>query len=299
MTVHRRHFLRSAAVAASGLALLGANIIPGRREDSGMETGIFNKNGAGIDPFGLQLYTLREEMPKDPRGTLKKVAAMGYKQVEGYEGKQGLWWQISEFSNYLRDLGLVMISSHCDIHNDFEKKVDEAAANGLSYLISPWIGPQKSLDDYKRYADIFNQRGEACKKRGLRFAYHNHGYTFTELEGRMPQDVLMELTDHTLVDFEMDIYWVITAGQDPEAWLRKYPNRFTLCHVKDRMKNADAKEQGASCDLGTGSINFPAILKTAAENGMKQYIVEQERYDNSTPLKSARAGANYMKRLRL
>ena len=115
----------------------------------------------------------------------------------------------------------------------------------------------------------------------------------------MPQDILMQGTDPALVDFEMDIYWVVTGGGDPEAWLKKYPNRFTLCHVKDRMKGVPAEEQEASCDLGTGSINFAKVLRTATDNGMKHFIMEQERYDNSTPLKSAEVGSAFLKNLRV
>jgi sugar phosphate isomerase/epimerase len=113
----------------------------------------------------------------------------------------------------------------------------------------------------------------------------------------MPQDILMQQTDPALVDFELDIYWVVTAGADPEAWFKKYPNRFSLCHVKDRIKGVDPKEEEASCDLGTGSIDYAKILRVAADNGMKHFIMEQERYDNSTPLKSAEAGAAYLKKL--
>jgi sugar phosphate isomerase/epimerase len=120
-----------------------------------------------------------------------------------------------------------------------------------------------------------------------------------EKDGRIPQDILMENTDAALVDFEMDIYWVVTAGADPEAWLKKYPNRFSLCHVKDRMKDADPKEEDASCDLGTGSIDFTRVLHTASLNGMKHYIMEQEKYENSTPLRSAESGANFLKKIRV
>jgi sugar phosphate isomerase/epimerase len=212
-----------------------------------------------------------------------------------------MFWgmQHSDFKKYMDELGLVMVSSHCNIDKDFEKKAEQAGQIGMKYLISPWIGPQKTLDDYKRYADTFNKRGEICRKNGIRFSYHNHGYTFTETEGRMPQDILMEGTDPALVDFEMDIYWVVTAGGDPEVWLKKYANRFTLCHVKDRMKQADPKEQDASCDLGTGSIDYAKVLKVASGSGMKHYIVEQERYDNSTSLKSAEACAAYLRNLKI
>jgi sugar phosphate isomerase/epimerase len=139
-------------------------------------------------------------------------------------------------------------------------------------------------------------KGEICRKNGIRFAYHNHDYSFKDLSGQFPQDVMMQNTDPALVDFEMDIYWVVTAGQDPEAWLKKYPNRFRACHVKDRIKNST--EHDASCVLGEGSIDYPAILKTAKAEGMQYYIVEHERYDNTTPLKAVEADAAYMKKLR-
>jgi sugar phosphate isomerase/epimerase len=108
---------------------------------------------------------------------------------------------------------------------------------------------------------------------------------------------MMDNTDPATVDYEMDIYWVVTGGADPLAYLQKYPNRFRLCHIKDRQKDAAADERDASCDLGTGSLDYAKILKVAQDNGMEYYIVEQEKYDNSTPLKSAQADAEYLKKL--
>ena len=106
----------------------------------------------------------------------------------------------------------------------------------------------------------------SCAKENLRFAYHNHGYSFELLEGQYPQDVMMQETNPETVDFEMDIYWVVVPEQDPEAWLKKYPNRWKLVHVKDRDKLAPKTEADASVDLGTGKIDFKKILKTAKDN---------------------------------
>jgi sugar phosphate isomerase/epimerase len=153
------------------------------------------------------------------------------------------------------------------------------------------------LDDFKKAADAFNKAGEVCKKNGLKFAYHNHGYSFTLQDGQYPQDVMMNNTDPNLVDFEMDIYWVVTAGQDPNTWLSKYPNRWRLCHVKDRGKSFPAGEGNASVDLGTGMIDFKKVAATAKKAGMKYYIVEQERYDNGSSLDAVKVGAAYMKKL--
>lgn len=303
MANNRRDFLRKTGLFASAFAfgsLVSCNDesgTPTEKKDSVAGTGAVPADaGKPLGDFGLQLYTLRDDLPKDPRGVLKQVAAMGYKQIEGYEGDKGLWWEISEFKNYLSSLGLVMVSSHCDTSKNFEKKAAEAAANGLQYLISPWIGPQKTLDDYKRIAGEFNKLGEVCKKNGIRFAYHNHDYSFKTVEGQFPQDILMNNTDPALVDFEMDMYWVVTAGQDVETWLKKYANRFRLCHVKDRSKTAKPEEGDASVDLGTGSIDYARILKTAAASGMQYYILEQEKYEGTTPLKSAEAGAAWLKK---
>jgi sugar phosphate isomerase/epimerase len=196
----------------------------------------------------------------------------------------------------LDNLDIAVVSSHCDINKDFQKKVDDAAAIGMKYLICPSIDAQPTADDYKRYAAQFNQCGDSCKKAGIRFAYHNHDHDFKTVDGQIAQDIYMQYTDPALVDFEMDIYWVVTAKQDPEAWLKKYPQRFRLCHVKDRQKGTIDRE--VSVDLGTGNIKFSKILKTAKDNGMQYFIVEQERYDNTTPIQSIRVDAEYMKELK-
>jgi sugar phosphate isomerase/epimerase len=308
MTVHRRKFLRQGSLLASGILMAGMACRQGQEKTGEASTvkelpregeAAAAPAGTVLPAFGIQLYTLREDLPKDPKSVLKQLSVFGFEEIEGYEGDQGMFWGMGNkgFKKYVDELGLTMVSSHCDINKDFERKAAEAAEVGMKYLISPYIGPQKTVDEYKKFAETFNQRGEVCKKNGIRFAYHNHGYTFTPLEGQMPQDILMQGTDPALVDFEMDIYWVVTGGADPEAWLNKYPNRFTLCHIKDRMKTAPKEEQEASCDLGTGSIDFAKVLRTATDRGMKHFIMEQERYDGSTPLKSAEAGAGFLKKL--
>ncbi len=305
MKHNRRIFLRNTGLLASGIALTGIGCVsPAGKESENTDTSSNDSNASAaaemvLAQFGIQLYTLRDDLPKDVKGVLKQVASFGYKQIEGYEGSKGLWWGMTnkEFKKYNDEIGLTMISSHCDVSKDFERKAAEAAEIGLKYLIQPWVGPQKTLDDYKKIADHFNKLGDICQKNGIKFAYHNHGYTFTELEGQFPQDILMQNTNPDTVDFEIDIYWVVVPNQDPVAWIKKYPNRFRLCHVKDRLKNAAPGEENASADLGTGSIDFKPILKAAKENGMEYYIVEQERYDNTTPLKSAEVGAAFMKQL--
>jgi sugar phosphate isomerase/epimerase len=203
----------------------------------------------------------------------------------------------TEFKKFTGDLGMSFISSHCEIDKNFERKADQAAAIEMKYLIYNWPYSQQTVDEYKRKAELFNTCGEICRKAGIRFAYHNYESSFQLVDGVYPHDILMKETDSALVDHQMDIYWVVSAGQDPETWLKKYPSRFRLCHIKDRIKGAT--ERDASCNLGTGSIDFITILKTAKQNGMQYYIAEQERYDGTTPLQAAEADAEYMKKLRI
>lgn len=304
---NRRDFLKRSGLFASAFAfgsLVSCNNETGEKEVKGDST----SKAAGPEPavskrplgdFGLQLYTLRDDLPKNPKEILKQVAGFGYKQVEGFEGEKGLWWGLGavEFKKYIDSLGISMVSSHCDWSKDFDKKSAEAAQVGLKYLIAPYVGKQKTLDEYKKIAEGFNKAAETCKKNGIRFAYHNHDYSFVQQDGQYPQDIFMQNTDAALMDYEMDIYWVVTAGADPEAWMKKYSGRFKLCHVKDRSKTAKPEDHDASVDLGTGGIDYARILKTASDNGMQYFIVEQERYDNSTPLKSAEIDAAYLKQL--
>lgn len=293
MNYNRKQFLQTSSAVAGAIALspLAKNFFA-------------DDNTRKLKTFGLQLYTVRDEFEKDPKGTLKKIAAMGYKQVEGYERAAGIFWGMTNvgLKKYMDELGMSFISTHCEIDKNpiatgFEKKAEEAAAIGMKYLIYNWPFSQQPMDEYKRKAELFNRCGEVCKKAGLRFAYHNYASTFQLVDRVFPHDVLMKETDSSLVDHQMDIYWVVTAGQDPETWLKKYPNRFRLCHIKDRVKGTTKLED--TCDLGTGSIDFPKILKTARKNGMEYFIVEQEHYPNSTSLKSAEVDAGYMRGVRI
>ena len=296
MTYKRRDFIKNTGAIAAGFALTS---IAGKLAGCNAANKVTASNS---QPFGIQLYTLRDDMPKDPKGILKQLSSFGYKQIESYEhDKLGMFWGMknTEFKTYLDSLGMKIVSSHADINKDFERKAGEAAAIGMDYLICPWLGPQKSLDEYKKAADKFNTAGEICKKNGLRFAYHNHDYSFQLLEGQYPQDVMMNATDKATVDYEMDIYWVVAAGQDPIAWMAKHPNRFRLAHVKDRIKNLPLTEKFASTTLGTGSINFQEILAAGKKQGLDYWIVEQERYDGTTPIKAAQDGAAYMKGLKV
>lgn len=291
MEFKRREFIKTAAVVGSGMML--SSYLPACKSTA------ISRDVR--DNFGIQLWTVRDVLPNNPKDVLTQLASFGYKQIEGYEGPKGIFWGMSnkEFKKLMDDLGMKFVSTHCDINKDFDRKAAEAAEIGMKYLICPWLGPQKKADDFKKFAETFNQRGETCKKNGIKFGYHNHDYGFVPVDGQLPQDILMQNTDKNLVDFEMDIYWVVTAGQDPIAWFDKYPGRFRLCHVKDRKKGAAPAEKDVSVDLGTGSIDFKKILNEGGKKGLEYYIVEQEAYENTTPLAAAKADADYLKNFRI
>lgn len=288
---NRKDFIKMSSGAALGLAFSSCS--------NSSVAGSSNASGT-IKNLGIQLYTLRDDLPNNPKGVLKQLSAFGYKEIESYEGEQGMFWGLGNtgFKQYMDELGMKIVSSHCDFRKDFERKAADAAAIGIGYLICPHVGKRKALDEYKKLADEFNAAAEICRKNGIRFAYHNHDYSFRLQDGQYPQDIMMQNATHANMDFEMDIYWVVAAQQDPIAWLKKYPNRFRLCHVKDRKKGIEAKEgePNYSCIVGQGSIDFTTVLGAAKKNGMKHYILEQESYEKA-PLECVREGAAYLNKL--
>lgn len=251
-----------------------------------------------LSAFGIQLYSVKEDMAVDAQATMRSLASFGYKQFEGFDGGKGILWgmQPAEFKSLLSETGTTMVASHANVFENLEVQAAQAAEVGMKYLICPWIGPQKSLDDYKKKANEFNQIGEKLKSFGLRFAYHNHDYTFVNQEGSIPQDILMDNTDPELVDFEMDIYWVHVANAKPAEYLAKYPGRFRLCHLKDAESGTgDPHQRGVL--LGAGEIPYADLIKQSKAIGMEYFIVEQERFPSGTPMEAAETNAKYLSAL--
>jgi len=250
--------------------------------------------------IGIQLYSVRDEMNNNPKETLKNIASYGYKYIEGYEGDLGLFWGMTnlEFKTYLDSLGLTMIASHCNDTNNlesFETKCQNASEIGVEQLICPWADGERSINGFKGIAKNFNKCGEIAKKHGIKFSYHNHDYSFKKVNGIFLQDILMNETNKNLVDFEMDIYWVYAAGEDPKKWFDKHPGRFTFCHVKDYISLENDKFE--SCTLGKGVIDFPSILSYGKTKGLNTFIVEQEAYTDTSQLESAKDNFLYMSSL--
>jgi sugar phosphate isomerase/epimerase len=284
MNNSRRDFLRNSALA--GLAIS----MPFKNELMAM--------AANSKPFGLQLWTVKQSLYKDTMGVLKQIAAAGYKKIEGFEGDKGLFWGMkhTELKKVMDDLGMNLVSSHCEISDNFERKAAQAGEIGMKYLICPHKGAQPSIDNYKKFADEFNKCGEIAKKHGLRFAYHNHDYSFVPMNGVVPQDVMMINTDAKIVDFEMDLYWTRVAGIDPLAYMDKFPNRFKLVHVKDLIK-VNTPEGHESCVIGKGTIDYKSLLPQVAKRGVQHMIVEQEAYTGTNEVDAAKDDAAYVKTL--
>ena len=287
--MQRRSFITNTAFSLAALAAgVKSHAYPGKK----------------IPATGIQLYMVKEDMEANAPATLKKLAAMGYTQLESFDGNKGMFWGMTnkEFKQLCETQGLHLVSSHYnDDSTPFETKVERAAEIGMKYLICPWKGPQKHIDDFKHIAEDFNKKGAICKQHGLKFGYHSHDYPFKPVDGQLPEDVLLTNTDPTLVDFQMDFYYVVTEGKSPGAYLTKYPNRYKLCHIRDVLKvplPAGSTEESA-CDLGTGegSINYPQLLTTALNNGCQYFFVEQSRFFHETPLQSAKINADYLKKL--
>jgi sugar phosphate isomerase/epimerase len=253
-----------------------------------------------LPALGIQLYMVKEDMEKDPAGTLARLGRMGYSQIESFGGNNGIFWGFSNkaFNQMAEANGLNIVSSHyAGDSNGFEETAAAAAEIGMKYLIYPWKGPQKSIDDFKKIADEFNGYGSICKKHGIRFAYHPHDYPYKMIDGQLPIDILLDHTDEQLVDFEMDFYYTVTEGKDPEYYLKKYKPRFRLCHMRDvlKIKLPKGSVEESACDLGEGIINYSHLLPTCLNCGMQYFFVEQSRFFNETPLHSAEVNANYLK----
>ncbi len=326
MKVNRRNFLRQTGLIAA-TPLIASELwsctpsskTEEKSSDSTATSSIISE--PSVKEFGLQLWTVKEDLAKDTKGVLKSLASYGYKQIESFQGDKGVFWGMTakDFKSYMDELGMTIVSTHCnpdytmkkETEKEFGKLIDDAASIGMKYLINPFLGSLKTADEWKKAAEGLNRQGEMAAKAGLKVGYHNHHFEFKKFaDGTCPEQILLEGTDPKLVDFELDLYWVVKAGEDPEAWFSKYKARFRLCHIQDlykedKMKELEAKEKpaddfwpiGGSTIVGSGRIDFPKILSSAKANGMQYYIVEQERFDGTTPLKAVETDAEYMKKL--
>ena len=252
-----------------------------------------------IEKIGLELYTVRDLMKNDVEGTLAKVAAIGYREVEfaGYFNHPP-----AEIRAMIDRHGLTAPAGHVAfeaIAQGWDQVIDAAHTVGNRYVVVAWIPePQRrDLDGWKRVGETLTRAGEACHNAGLTFAFHNHSYEFVPLGGQLPYDVLLTATDPALVKLEMDLFWITFGGQDPLAYFAKYPGRFPLVHVKDMTAKprSDIPADSVMRDVGKGSIDWKRIFARSEQAGIRHYFVEHDSPGDA--LASSRASYEYLKRL--
>ena len=280
----RRDFLRRSLLGLAGAAV-GSNVLTSLAEAKTAAPGKKDKK------IGLQLYSLRDAMKKDPEATLKAIAAMGYSTLEAANYADGKMYGYApaEFRKLVEGLGMSM--SSCHIKNDisvtekfddsvawWDKALDDQIAMGCRYAIQPVMKVGDKLDEIKKYCDYFNAIGEMANRKGIRFGFHNHAREFAVVEGEVVYDYLINNTSLASVFYEMDVYWVDKGGKSPVEYLNKYAGRFPVLHIKDE------DIIGAS-----GVLDFKAIFEAAYKQGMKDYYVEIEQYPQPAEICAARS----------
>ena len=285
---NRRTFLAQAGLASAAM-VLGPKLL----------------KAESLHKPGLQLYTLRDQLPADVKGVIAKVAKAGYKEVEtfGYDLGTSSYWGLNakDFSKLLKDHGLSSPSGHYGIDSFFgkgdtselKKYIEVANTLGQTYVVVPSLNGEfiKTVDECKAVAAKLNKAADICKASGLKLGYHNHNFEWKPLGGGATfYDTILAETDPKLVHMEMDIFWVVRAGQDPIKILDKHRGRYALVHIKDRDKtNTDI-----NTEIGKGSIDFKTIIPKARAAGVSHFLVEQENFINIDPYVSITESANYL-----
>jgi sugar phosphate isomerase/epimerase len=268
-------------------------------------------------PVGIQLYTVNVPMQENPAGTLKQLREFGFGEVEsaGF-GKLSS----KQFRQLLDDAGLACPSAHLEFDiNNLGAAFENAHALGAKYAASgslrslvaskPAVAtpkPGMSPDEAKRTAEFANRIGEAAKRAGLQYAYHNHDFEFSDQGGGViGYDLLLRETDPELVKFEIDCGWMIFAGRNPIDYFKKYPNRFPMIHVKDFLAAPDKSAVAGSApvmlgaELGHGLVDYKPIIAEAAKAGLQHYFAEQEGpFSRMNQLQAARVDYDYLHAIR-
>jgi sugar phosphate isomerase/epimerase len=264
--------------------------------------------GQGARPWGVQLYTVRDQLKKDPAGTLEAIAAIGYKEVELFGA------DLDTLTPLAKKAGLNAVSTHIDgglIMNDtpqadLDKAFDHIASLGFKYALMAYVMPDrrgKAAADYKKFADAMNRAGKSAKRAGLQFGYHNHAFEFgTMPDGTRPIDTILASFDPALVRFEVDVFWVSVAGNDPVAFITKLGKRVMMVHLKDKAKDTPVQfnenvPHPTFMEVGAGTVDIPGVLKAARAVGVEYYFVEQD-YTPGDPLVSLKKSYDYLSKQR-
>ena len=291
--MNRRTFIESSIATA---------IVSAAADSTWAATGVHH-----IDRVGLQLYTVRNLMKQDFEGTIAGVAKIGYKEVEfaGYFGKTP-----QEARAIIDKNGLTSPSAHHPIdalEKNLSEILDGAHSMGQKFIVCPYLDAKsRTADGYKHLVESCNKVGEATRKAGIQFAYHNHSFEFENVDGidGKPFDHILAQTDPKLVKIEMDLCWITVAGQDPIAYFNKFPGRFPLVHVKDWSKegsdpggNVGAVGHavaGHIANVGSGSIDWKNLFARSGKAGIQHYFVEN---DEAKSLDDPKASTDYLAKL--
>lgn len=289
MNSSRRTFIKSSALAVAGTALLKDNLFAAVNKEL----------------VGLQLYSVRDAMKADPAGTLEKLSAGGYKYIEhaGYDNGMFYSYTPKAFKSLIDNLGLKMPSGHSrmgmlewdadrkDFTDVWKKTIADSAEVGQRFVINPWLDEnlRGDTESLKKLMEYFNKSGELCKTYGMKFGYHNHNFEFTTKMGDGNLfDYILQNTDPSLVAQQLDFGNMIGAGAKPVDYLKNYPGRFELLHVKDEIKSEGKGDLGDgydSCILGKGIMPMTEILALARKTGgTTHYMIEQESYQGKDPV---------------
>ena len=296
----RRSFIQQTALAVAGSTVLSKSLFA----------------AASIRHItGIQLYTVRDDMKKDPLTTLNALAEMGYQYVEhaNYVNRKFYGYNATEFKKILEGHGMKMLSGHTVMGKDhwdeskqqftdaWKYTVEDAATVGQQFVISPSFDEsrRKTFDDIKRYMDVFNKSGELCKQSGMRFGYHNHNFEFNEsLNGQKVYDIILQYTDPALVVQQLDMGNLYGTGANAYEIVKQHPGRFISMHVKDEIKSAKGEMNDGydSTILGTGVANTKDIIDLGKKTGgTLHFIIEQESYQGKTPLECSKEDLKVMK----
>ena len=300
MNKSRRTFIKQTSLALVGATLASPSLLAAAKKNQ---------------LTGVQLYSVRDDMRKDPLGTLQALAKMGYKHLEhaNYVDRKFYGYAPKEFKKVIDDLGMKMPSGHTVMHsrhwdagtkqlNDVWKyTVEDAAVLGQQYVISPSMEEKqrRNYDELMVLLEMFNKSGEMCQKHGMRFGYHNHEFEFSEkLNGQTLYDIIMKNTDPALVIHQLDIGNMYNANAKAADVIKAYPGRFVSMHVKDEIKaSGDSRHQYESTLLGKGVINVKEVLDLGKKlGGTEHYIIEQESYQGQQPLDAMRDNIAIMKK---
>ena len=285
---NRRNFLKTSGLLTAGLFINPSELLKTKRA------------------AGIQLYTLRELIVKDPTSVINKVAMAGFKEVEmyGLSAEQRFFGlSVKDFASLLKQNNLKSPSGHYMPEkflfengsvDEVKKLCDVGQMMGHQYIVIPWMAEErrKTIDQYKRLAERINKAGEICKTANMQLAYHNHDFEFFDIKGQKGYDILLKETDANLVKMEMDIYWVISAGYNPVDLFKANPGRFPMLHVKDM----DKINKKMNTEIGNGSIDFKKIFKFAKLAGVKHYYVEQENNYKPDIISSINTSSDYFRK---